>query len=142
MEKNNSEGFDYLEYKSSLQSLAKMDMDEPTRYKSALAMAKTMGATPAKLISSANHYLSVLKKEDGKFKQALKNQKTKQVSGREGEIKKTMTIIDDKKKRIAQLEKEIAADTKRLETLKAGINKAAAKVQSTSDNFNFANFPC
>jgi len=138
VEKNNMEGFDYLEYKSSLQSLAGMDMDEPTKYKSALAMAKTMGATPDNLIASARFYLDVLKKENVKFKTALKNQRTKQVSGREGEINKTLKLIESKKQKIAQLEKEIAADTKNLETLKAGINKAAAKVQSTSDNFNYA----
>ena len=31
MEKNNIEGFDYLEFRQSLQSLRKMDMDDPTR---------------------------------------------------------------------------------------------------------------
>ena len=45
IDNQNMEGFDYLEYKQSLQSLSKMDMDESTRYKSAFAMAKTMGAT-------------------------------------------------------------------------------------------------
>ncbi len=138
VEKNNMEGFDYLEYKSSLQSLAGMDMDEKTKYNSALAMAKTMGATPSKLISSANHYIDVLKKENTKFKQALKNQRTKQVSGREGEINDTMALVAQKKKKIEQLKKEIEQDEKKLEKLKTGINKAAAKVQSTSDSFNYA----
>jgi len=138
VEKNNMEGFDYLEYKSSLQSLANMDMDTPTKYKSALAMAKTMGATQAKLISSANHYLAVLKKENSKFKEALKSQKTKQVTGREGEINEIMKLVKAKKKKIAQLEKEIAADLKKAETLKSGINKAAAKVQATNDSFTYA----
>ena len=39
IEANDLEGFDYLEYKESLQSLAKMNMDEETRYKSALVPA-------------------------------------------------------------------------------------------------------
>jgi len=138
VEKNNMEGFDYLEFKSSLQSLANMGMDDATRYKSAMAMAKTMGATPDKLIASANHYLKVLKSEDSKFQVALKNQKAKQVTGREGEIKSTMQSIAAKKKQIAQLEKDIVADEKKLEKLKAGINQAAAKVQSTGDSFSLA----
>ena len=138
VEKNNMEGFDYLEFKSSLQSLAGMSMDDATRYKSAMAMAKTMGATPDKLIASANHYLKVLKSENTKFQTALKNQRTKQVTGREGDIKATQTSIADKKKQIAQLEKGILADEKKLEKLKAGINQAAAKVQSTGDSFALA----
>ncbi|MEN0051263.1 MAG: hypothetical protein AAF806_29635, partial [Bacteroidota bacterium] len=53
MEKADLEGFDYLEYKKSLQSLAKMPMDEATRYKSAYAMAQTMGVSPDKLVQTA-----------------------------------------------------------------------------------------
>lgn len=138
IEKNNTGGFDYLEYKSSLQSLSNMNMDEETRYKSALAMAKTMGATPQKLISSANGYIEVLKKENTKFKQALKSQREKQVTGREGEINATMESIKKMKDQITALQKQIEVQEKKLETLKSGINKAAAKVQSTSDNFNHA----
>ena len=49
MDNNNLEGFDYLEFKQSLKSLEKMPMDEATRYQSAFAMAKTMGASAAQL---------------------------------------------------------------------------------------------
>ena len=67
IDKNNLEGFDYLEYKTSLQGLDSMSMDEATRYKSAFVMAKTMGVTPTKLLSSAKHYVGVLNKEEKKF---------------------------------------------------------------------------
>ena len=80
MEANNLDGFDYLEYKQSLHNLAKMPMDEQTRYQSAFAAASTMGATPAKLVKTAHFYLDVLKKEEAKFAQALANQKDKQLS--------------------------------------------------------------
>lgn len=138
VEKNNMEGFDYLEYKSSLQSLSGMDMDEATRYKSSLAMAKTMGASPDKLISTAKQYIDTLNKEKTKFQQALKAQRTKQVTGKEATIKKMALSIDSKKKRILELQKEIEADTKKMEASKAGINQAAAKVQKTSDSFHYA----
>ena len=52
LDKNNLKGFDYLEFKQSLQSLAKMPMDEATKYQSAFAMAQTMGATPEKIGSN------------------------------------------------------------------------------------------
>lgn len=138
VEKDNLEGFDYLEYKSSLQSLASMDMDEATKYKSALAMAKTMGATPSKLIKTAQHYLKTLDSEKSKFQEALKGQRAKQVTGKETSITKLSETIAKKKQRILDLQKEIEADTAKMKTMKDGISKAVAKVQATSDNFHYA----
>ena len=138
VEKDNLEGFDYLEYKSSLQSLSGMDMDEETMYKSSLAMATTMGATPAKLIKTAKHYIATLNKEKNKFQDALKAQKAKQVTGKETSINQIEKGIAGKMKKIAELQKEIENDNKKVEVMKSGINKAAAKVQKTSDNFHYA----
>ncbi len=138
VEKNNLGGFDYLEYKSSLQSLAGMDMDEATRYKSSLAMAKTMGVTPDKLIETAKHYIGTLNGERDKFQEALKSQKAKKVTGKESDIKEMEKGIAGKENKIAELQKEIEADNKRMEEMKAEINKAAAKVQRTSDSFQYA----
>ncbi len=135
IEANNLDGFDYLEYKQSLQSLSKMDMDESTQYQSAFAMAKTMGATPTKLVSSANHYLKVLNKERSKFNQALQNQKQKQITGKENEIKQLEQGIKDKKAQIEKLQKQIEASQKKLENIKGNINKSAAKVESTNEQF-------
>lgn len=138
VEKNNKEEFDYLEFKSSLQSLKGMEMDDATMYKSALAMAKTMGATPDKLISTAKHYISILNNERNKFNAALQNQKTKQVTGKEESINKKIQAIKNKELKIKQLQEEIKQDNLKLEEMKENINKSAAKVQKTSDQFHYA----
>ena len=138
IESNNQEGFDYLEYKQSLQSLGNVDMDETTRYQSALAMAKTMGATPAKLISSAKTYIKVLDNEGAKFKQASTNQRTKQVTGKEEEIKAHQKAIKEKEALIEKLTKEIAQHKTQLEKTKETITNAANKVQQTTDKFMVA----
>jgi predicted nucleic acid-binding Zn-ribbon protein len=138
IEKNNMDGFDYLEYKQSLQSLQNMNMDEPTRYKSAFAMAKTMGATPEKLLESANHYIAVLKKEESKFKDALVNQRNTQIKGREAKIKSMEQSIAQKKEQIEKLKAEIDASTKKLDSIKSEINKSAAKVEATNERFHLA----
>ena len=96
MEKHNLDGFDYLEFKESLKSLEKMPMDEQTRFQSAFAMAKTMGATPKKLMDAAAHYLKVLLHEEKKFEQALANQRTQQIGGREKQIKDLEVGIQQK----------------------------------------------
>lgn len=138
IEENNLEGFDYLEFKSSLQSLSKMNMDDATRYQSALAMAKTLGASPDKILQSANHYLSILKTESDKFQQAVEAQKTKlnqdQVSG----VKSLEQAIQSEEQQIQQLTREIEADKQKLNKMQADIQQGAAKISDTSNRFTQA----
>jgi len=138
IEANNEEGFDYLEYKQSLQNLNTMDMDERTKYQSALAMAKTMGVTSTKLISSAKRYVKVLEAEEGKFQQALKGQKTKQVQGREDKIKAHEKAIIEKEAQIEKLQKDIKKHKAELEKIKSEIDAASLKVESTNVRFTQA----
>jgi hypothetical protein len=100
MENANLPGVDYLEYRQSLKSLEKMPMDEQVRYQSAFAMAQAMGATPPKLIESATHYMDVLKGEEAKFEQALRNQLQQQVGNREEAAKNLEAIVQQKAPRL------------------------------------------
>ncbi len=135
MDKKNLDGFDYLEFKQSLKSLEKMPMDEATRYQSAFAMAKTMGATPEQLVKTASHYINVLKSEEQKFGQALVAQRSKQVGGRESQIKQLETGIQQKAEHIKKLTAEIEKDQKTLEKIKSEISGAVVKVETTKNNF-------
>ncbi len=135
MDKSNLDGFDYLEYKQSLQSLQGMNMDESTRYQSAFAMAKTMGATPKKLLETANHYLTVLKTEEQKFGQALVNQKEKQIGDRRQRIEQLDQAAEQKRKQIEQLTKEIEAHEQESGQIKEQITDATVKVENTKNNF-------
>jgi len=135
MDKNNLDGFDYLEFKQSLKSLEKMPMDEATRYQSAFAMAKTMGATPEQLVKTAGHYIAILQQEEKKFGQALAAQRTKQIGGRENQIKQMEAGIQQKAEHIKKLTQEIEADQKKLATIKSEISGAVVKVESTKNNF-------
>lgn len=135
IENNNLEGFDYLEFRNSLLSLQKMQMDEKTRYQSAAAMAATMGVTPEQILDSAEHYLNVLKQEDHKFQQALSNQRQKQIGSKEEDIKKLEEIVKQKSAQIQKLQKEIEADQKKAGELGKQIQNATVKVQQTSANF-------
>lgn len=135
MDKNNIEGFDYLEYKQSLQSLQNMQMDEATRYQSAFAMAKTMGATPSQLLETANHYLTVLQTEEQKFAQALTNQKSKQIGDRQQRIDQLAQNIAQKEKQIEQLTKEIEVNRQETNKIKEQISDSTVKVENTKNNF-------
>lgn len=135
IEQNNIEGFDYLEYKQSLQSLGGMEMDEATKFKSSLAMAKTMGATPEVLISSASHYLKVLKVEENKFQSALSNQHEKVVNGTNEQMAKLEQTIANKEKQIETLQKEIAEAKALLQKNKSGVEGNLQKINTTKQGF-------
>lgn len=123
MEQANPAGFDYMEFKQSLQSLKKMSMDDATRYQSAFAMAQTMGATPEKLTQSAQQYLDVLKSEEQKFAQAVNNQRTKLIGNREGEIGKLEQNIQAKAEQIKRLNQEIEEHKKQVGQLQKKFQK-------------------
>ena len=135
IEANNQEGFDYLEFKRSVQNLKKMDMAEGTVYKSAFATAKTMGATPDALISSAEHYVAILQNEEDKFGAALEKQRTIQVEDRQAELKKAEASIVSKEQRIEELRREIEAQQAGLAELKSNIDAASHKVEQTGKQF-------
>ncbi len=135
IEQNNLDGFDYLEFRNSLLSLEKMQMDEATRFQSAAAMAETLGVTPEQILQSADHYLNVLKAEEHKFQDALKGQRKKQIGSKEEEMKKIEQQVKEKSVRIQQLQKEIQADQKKAEALSTQIHNATVKVRQTSADF-------
>lgn len=135
MERENQEGFDYMEFKQSLQSLANMPMDEATRYQSALAMAGTLGANPATLLQSAGHYLNVLKLEENKFEEALAKQKEEKIGQKLKEQESLQGAINEKAEAIKKLTMEIEAHRKQLDLLKTEIAEAAQKVETTKNDF-------
>lgn len=135
IESNNMDGFDYLEYKNSLKSIESVIPDEPMRYKSAFEMAKTMGLSKEKLVQSANHYLTVLTSEDKKFKDALENQKAKQIQGRTDQLATIEKAIVDKQKMIDNLTKEIEASKDQLKSVRNEINDAVVKIDVTNQQF-------
>ena len=134
-EKNNLAGVDYLEYKQSLKSLEKMPMEEKVRYQSAFAMAQAMGATPQKLIETANHYLQVLKGEEAKFEQALAAQESSKIAARKERIGKLNSVIQQKAEKIKQLTQEIEKHRSEMDTLSQEMSQATTKMETTKNNF-------
>jgi uncharacterized coiled-coil protein SlyX len=135
MENNDLDGFDYLEYKKSLKSLAKMPMEEATRYQSAYAMAQTMGVSVKQLLDTTQHYLNVLQQEENKFNKALANQEDKKIQAREDAIKALEKTIGDKKAKIKKLQVEIDEHQKEMATFKKEISTAAQKMEATKRAF-------
>ena len=135
MEKNNLQGFDYMEFKQFLKSLDKVEMDEGTKYRSAFATGQTMGATKDNLLSSASRYLDILKQEEDRFEQAVKNQRSKLVDDKVKGISDLEKSITQKEQQIAQLTAEIEEVKKEIQKRKEDVALAQAKVQQTQSDF-------
>ncbi|WP_298544653.1 hypothetical protein [uncultured Aquimarina sp.] len=138
IEKNNLDGFDYLEYKKSLKALEKMPMDEATKYRSAFATASTMGVTLDKLLQTTNFYIGVLDKENEQFIGAFKNQFDSKVSGREREIAQFESIIKEKSEQIKKLTEEIAKHQNQISDLKAKVEESNSKINKTQNDFKIS----
>jgi tetrahydromethanopterin S-methyltransferase subunit G len=135
LEANNLEGFDYLEFKKSLQSLSSMPMDEATRYKSAFAMASSMNVNAKQLLDTANFYIGVLTKEEQKFEKALAQQKSTKVTAQEEQVKQLETAVKGKAEQIKKLTQEIEQIQQKVEKTNAEISKQTAKVSKTKNDF-------
>jgi len=135
IEKNNLEGFDYLEYKKSLKALEKMPMDEATKYRSAFATAATIGVTLDKLLETTNFYIGILNKENDQFLGAFKNQFNEKVSGREREVTQFESIIKEKSEQIKKLTEEITKHQKQIGSLKLKIEESNSKINKTQNDF-------
>ena len=135
LEKNNLEGFDYLEFKKSLQSLSKMPMDEVTRFKSAFAMASSMNVSTKQIIDSADFYLQILKKEEEKFNNALAKQKSTKVHAQEEQVKLLEITVKDKAAQIKKLTDEIDQIQKEIQSTNKQIAEQTTKVNKTKNDF-------
>ena len=131
----NLEGFDYFEYKESLKSLEKMSMNEETRYQSAFAMARTMGATPGSLDTSARHYLKVLKNEFAKFEEVVKQQEARQIGDNQNRVSQLTKVIEEKKAAIQRMNLEIQKHEKEMTAIKKKVDTSAVKVEKTRNDF-------
>lgn len=135
IESKNMDGFDYLEFKQSLQSLVKLETLEEKRFQSAFAMASTMGLTKDKLFKSAQHYANVLHDEQKKFEEAFQKQKKAQIDEKESRMKTLQNQIREKQELLEQIQKEIADSEKQLSGIEDQVDKSLSKIESTHDKF-------
>ena len=135
MEKNNLEGFDYMEFKQFLKSLDSVELDEATKFRSAFATGQTMGATKQNLLSSAQRYLDILKQEEERFEEAVKNQRSRIIDDKQAGIALLEKSIAEKEQQITKLSEEIEQAKSDINQRKEDVALAQAKVQQTRSDF-------
>ncbi len=138
IEKNNLEGFDYIEFKKALKALEKIPMDEATKYRSTYATASTLGVTLDKLVDSTTHYIKVLDNENTTFIKAFEGQISSKVGNKEKEIVQFEAIIKEKSARIKQLTEEIAKHQEQITGLRQAVDESKSKIDKTRNDFKLS----
>ena len=99
LDAKNKEGFDYMEFKEFLRSLANVPMDDKTRYQSAFATAKTMGATRENILSSAQSILPFWEKSRQNFNRRWPVRKRKILQPNMMRLSRSNSISEPKKRK-------------------------------------------
>jgi DNA repair exonuclease SbcCD ATPase subunit len=139
LENSNQPGFDYLEFRKAVQSIAKLqNLEEATQFKSAYAAAMSMNVQPNQLVDSAKRYLMVLDTEYTKFNQTASQFLQTQVSSKEQESTQLNQTIQQKETQLAQLQSELEKHHKRLLEIDAELKSAKSKVDTNKSSFKLA----
>lgn len=129
------QGFDYLKFKTSVEQLLKMGMDESTAVRSAYATASTIGLTKDKLRHSQELYQKVIISEREQFEAAMRNQLQKRVASKEDETEYLKEKIIEYKQKIDDLQKQITSYQDKVNNADAAISKEREKISTTKKRF-------
>lgn len=133
--RNNLKGFDYLEFRASLRALACLKMESSQVFQSAFATASVIGLTKEHLVSSAEHYKSVLQKEKNSFDVALQNQVNQHVVVKNNEILALEQQISLFKQQMSELEAKIIKNEALIKSKNEQIIESDSKINATKQNF-------
>ncbi|TAH20745.1 MAG: hypothetical protein EAZ08_05015 [Cytophagales bacterium] len=134
---SNLEGYDYMEFKNAIQSLAGIISDEAMRFKSAFATVAPMGVTAQKLIESAKFYKNVLLQEQDKFNQALSSQIDTSIGAKQKHSDDLKALVKKKTEEIQRLSQEIEAHEQEILQIEGQIGEVVVKIESTKNNFDY-----
>lgn len=138
LEENNVEGYDYLEFRDALRSLRQMAMDEPTRFRSAFAVAQTMKATRDFLLRSGRVYLHVLDQEKASFLKALREREERDIAGRQLRVTQLEEDVRLKEQQIQALQQAIQEARREQAQTRAEVSQLQDRMTQTQERFTSA----
>jgi chromosome segregation ATPase len=136
LQKSNLPGFDYMEFKQSLENLSALGLDDIAAMRSAFATAKTVGLSKDKLLKTAAHYRDVLNKEKAQFDAAVQKQIENKVRAKQAEVERLHKQMEDYKAKIRDLENKMAAAQQTINDADSMAQDAMQKIESTKNGFD------
>ena len=139
LEKNNQPGFDYLEFRKAVQSIAQMQhLDEPNQFKTAFAAAQAFNVNADTLFDSAKKYLNVLEAEQIQFNKTADQYLQNQLNQKQTESGQLKQTIRNAEETLAQLQAKLDEDKKKLSALESDLSNDQLKVDSNKAAFESA----
>lgn len=109
LEETQSDGYNYLKFKTAVKELIQEGTSEDSAIKSVFITAKGMGLTKVKLLSNITDCAEILKKEQQNFTKELTEKKQVDILDVEDQIKKIEDQITTLSKEQQKLEKGLSA---------------------------------
>ncbi len=136
LERNNQDGFDYLEFKLALYHLEKMEMTGELAVKSAFATASAMGVDKGHILHSLDRYTAVLQQERIDFDRALASAMNRKIEARKKDISTLDTKIGEFKKEMERIQHAIREGEKRIQTAQNEIASATGELEQAEKTFH------
>jgi hypothetical protein len=135
LEAANQPGYDYFEMAKSIEAQASIIPSEGLRFQSTFATVSSMGVTPEKLITSAEYYLTVLKKKEDEFNKTLEQHMSEAVTSKENETKKFDADMLAKSEQIKQLTADINTMQQQKTAILNEVSSSRAQIEQVKNNF-------
>lgn len=132
---NNIDGFDYLEFKSSLKALKNTALDEATKFQSAFAMAQTMGLSKEKLLKSADFYKGLLEKDKDGFRSHLKTAVQQKARNYTSQKDQLTQMIAQKEAQVKALTEQITQHKSQLDDVCEQESNMESKAMESRDKY-------
>ncbi|MVM34286.1 hypothetical protein GO755_29920 [Spirosoma sp. HMF4905] len=135
---NNPPGPDYFEFRETLRSLTNLGLPEDKQYQAAWASFKALGgsADMAALTNTANQYIAALNKDRDAFGKSVEAALAERVGGLQNEQKRLQTENEALTKQLAEIQKQIDANTNRLSAIGGEVNEQSAKITQNKQNYD------
>lgn len=129
MEESNLDGYDYYEFMQSVSEQKDMP-SEKRKYEVVFSVIKNMGITKEHLISTADHYLSVIDKHQEEFNAKIDSEEQEKVIKLKDKANGMEDTITEKTEQIEALKREIEElHNEKVEILEVAIKNEAAVTQ-------------
>jgi predicted nucleic acid-binding Zn-ribbon protein len=119
----------------SIEAQASIIPSESLRFQSTFATVSSMGVTPEKLITSAEYYLTVLKKKEDEFNKTLEQHMSEAVTSKENETKKFDADMLAKSEQIKQLTADINTLQQQKTAILNEVSSSRAQIEQVKNNF-------
>lgn len=143
IEEANLEGFDYIEFRDTVNDLGNNGMTEANKFLSVFATASRMGLTRETLLSSIDHYLGVIGEKREAFMAMVESQLESEVQGRydkaasldediakaQEEINRLNEVITNSQREKIQLQNEANTEKMNIENTRASFESTFGMVQ-------------